>query len=83
MRIRAILNGEEKIFVSPKSLIVVGRPNAEKGVAVDLDLTPDMTVSRPHARIGIEDGEYWIEDPRAPAAPRSTIPRSRDAERFR
>ena len=65
MRIRAILNGEEKVFVSSKSLIVIGRPNAEKGVAVDLDLTPDMTVSRPHAQISFEDGKYWIEDPKS------------------
>src|SRR5204863_948202 len=28
-----------------------------------LDLTPDKTVSRPHALIGLEDGQYWIEDP--------------------
>lgn len=40
--------------------IVIGRPHA--GVTVDLDLTPDTKVSRPHARIWTEFGKYWIED---------------------
>jgi len=26
------------------------------------DLSPDMRTSRLHARIGKEDGEYWVED---------------------
>jgi FHA domain len=26
------------------------------------DLSPDMRISRLHARIGKADGEYWIED---------------------
>ncbi len=65
MRIHHIFNGDEKVFDSLKSLIVVGRPNDEKGVVVDLDLTPDKTVSRPHARISLEDGKYWIEDPKS------------------
>src|SRR5262249_51898483 len=29
---------------------------------VDIDLTPDLRVSRPHARISFADGQYWIED---------------------
>lgn len=65
MRIRAIFNGDEKTFDSSKSSIVVGRPNPETGVVVDLDLTPDMTVSRPHAYITFKDGKYWIEDPKS------------------
>src|SRR5688572_10846250 len=30
--------------------------------AVDIDLSPDINVSRKHARITFEHGEYWIED---------------------
>jgi adenylate cyclase len=60
MRIRYIYRGEEKIFNSPKASIIVGRPKAND--PVDLDLTPDMTVSRPHAYISFERGRYWIED---------------------
>ena len=65
MRIRANFDGDEKTFESTKSLVVVGRPNADKGVTVDFDLTPDMTVSRPHAFIGFDNGKYWIEDPKS------------------
>ena len=63
MRIRYIYRGEEKIFISPKMSIFVGRPKADE--PVDLDLTPDMLVSRPHAQIGIAQGHYWIEDPKS------------------
>jgi adenylate cyclase len=31
-------------------------------VEVELDLTPDDSVSRPHACIWVEHGKYWIED---------------------
>jgi adenylate cyclase len=31
-------------------------------VPVDIDLSPDLRVSRPHARISTEGGHYWIED---------------------
>jgi adenylate cyclase len=63
MRIRyfQIQQGEEKTFDSPASLIVIGRPKPGQ-VPVDLDLTPDLAVSRPHARISFENGAYWIED---------------------
>lgn len=62
MRIRYYYNGQEKTFETEKTLIVVGRPDSDKQVAVDLDLSPDKTVSRPHARIGFEEGRFWIED---------------------
>ena len=39
---------------------MVGRP--KPGVDVDLDLTPDDTVSRPHCRLWEKDGLWWIED---------------------
>lgn len=40
--------------------IVIGRP--KPGVQVDLDLSPDLLVSRPHARIGRDSSGLWIED---------------------
>jgi adenylate cyclase len=50
----------EKIFDQPCEAIVLGRPR--HGVHVDIDLSPDLRVSRPHARISIDHGLYWIED---------------------
>jgi hypothetical protein len=52
--------GKEQIIDYDVSTILIGRPSED--LAVDLDLTPDLTVSRPHARIWIEDGQYRIED---------------------
>ncbi|MCI0526434.1 MAG: GAF domain-containing protein [Nitrospira sp.] len=60
MQIIYTYQGKEKVFDTEKTEIILGRP--KKGVAVDLDLTPDQKVSRPHARIWVEKGEYWIED---------------------
>ncbi|MDF2439544.1 MAG: hypothetical protein JWN98_528 [Abditibacteriota bacterium] len=43
--------------------VVIGRPRPDSVVRPDFDLTPDFTVSRPHAAIWIERaGQYWIED---------------------
>ena len=39
---------------------LIGRPNAQQ--RIDIDLSPDTTVSRCHARIWLENGAYWIED---------------------
>ena len=52
--------GKEKVFDTKKVEAVIGRP--EKGRAVNLDLTPDTMVSRPHARVWLENGQCWIED---------------------
>jgi adenylate cyclase len=48
------------VFANTAAEIVIGRPFP--GRHVDLDLTPDEQVSRPHARIVYEHGAYWIED---------------------
>lgn len=56
MRIIYFYQGQEKVFESEKTEIILGRPKKE--VAVDLDLTPDQKVSRPHARIWMEKGQY-------------------------
>ncbi len=60
MRIRYWHRGNEKIFDKSAEAVVLGRPR--RGVHIDIDLTPDLRVSRPHARISAADGDYWIED---------------------
>jgi class 3 adenylate cyclase len=60
MRIVYLYRGKEGVFERGLSVVTVGRPKA--GVAVDLDLSPDEQVSRPHARLYLAGGIYWIED---------------------
>ncbi len=43
-----------------KAVVVVGRPNDR--TEVDIDLSPDTTVSREHAKLWLENGSCWIED---------------------
>jgi adenylate cyclase len=50
----------QRDFASAAQSILIGR--LEAGVKLDLDLTPDLKVSRVHARLFVEDGQYWIED---------------------
>ncbi|MBN1260996.1 MAG: GAF domain-containing protein [Anaerolineae bacterium] len=45
----------------PGDVIVFGRDDVS-GESVNIDLAPDWTVSRVHARIVFEDGAYWVED---------------------
>jgi adenylate cyclase len=52
--------GERKIFSREATEVIIGRPT--QSVRIDLDLRPDRSVSRPHARIWVEEGRYWIED---------------------
>jgi pSer/pThr/pTyr-binding forkhead associated (FHA) protein len=40
--------------------VVIGRPNSQH--SVDIDLSPDTTVSRLHARIWSKNGQFWVED---------------------
>lgn len=44
----------------PGDKAVIGRPNASQ--SVEIDLSPDTTVSRVHARIWFVDGHHWVED---------------------
>src|SRR5437588_80106 len=60
VRIHYRYRGNEKIFDKPAESVIIGRPR--HGVQVDIDLTPDLRVSRPHARISAAGGYYWIED---------------------
>ncbi len=50
-----------KEFRSPLQAILVGR-RASPEQRIDLDLSPDVTVSHRHARLSYEDGAYWVED---------------------
>src|SRR5687768_6115138 len=60
LRVILTFDGQERRKSFHKSEISIGRAN---GVAKpDLDLSPDVNVSRRHARIWIEDGKCWIED---------------------
>lgn len=60
MRIAYSYQGTERALDFEATQVVIGRP--KPGVKIDLDLTPDKAVSRPHARIWMEDGHCWIED---------------------
>src|SRR5262249_16683279 len=60
MRICYRYRGNHKIFDQPVEAVILGRPRP--GVHVDIDLTPDLRVSRPHAQISRADGQYWVED---------------------
>jgi adenylate cyclase len=60
MRITYVLDGRKTIFESEKTQLVIGRPRP--GQSVDLNLSPDKSVSRSHARLWVEKEEYWIED---------------------
>ncbi|MBV9210748.1 MAG: FHA domain-containing protein [Acidobacteria bacterium] len=56
MRITYSYQGEERIFERETSQVVIGRHNE------GIDLTPDLKVSRLHARVLVEDGKFWVED---------------------
>jgi len=60
MRIDYSYRGKERTFDTEKTEVIIGRP--KEGAVVDLDLTPDRSVSRLHTRIWIEEGECWIQD---------------------
>ncbi len=60
MRIRYSFQGRETVFDQDVTQAVIGRPLGE-GMP-DLNLAPDMRVSRRHARIWVEQGLCWIED---------------------
>jgi adenylate cyclase len=60
VRIRVSYQGNVSVFETTAPQVMVGR--SQEGDPVDLDLTPDQAVSRPHARISTEGSQYWIED---------------------
>lgn len=54
------LSGPPQQFETEAETVIIGR--LWRGQAVDLDLTPDNTVSRRHARLSEENGVVWLED---------------------
>ncbi len=60
MRIACAYHGVEKTWEIAEDDFVIGR--AHENSPLLLDLSPDKTVSRVHARIWKGDGCYWIED---------------------
>lgn len=60
MQITTRFNDTERTVEIDKPEIIVGRPNPY--IPPDLDLAPDVTVSRTHARIYEREGWFWIED---------------------
>jgi adenylate cyclase len=60
VRIHFTYNGKSAVFDKQIEKVIVGRP--KENVTVELDLTPDESVSRPHACIWIEGDQYWVED---------------------
>jgi adenylate cyclase len=60
MRIAYSFGGKDTTFTTDKPTILIGR--AKAGLVIDLDLTPDKTISRPHAAISVEGSRHWIED---------------------
>lgn len=56
MRITYSYQGDERVFERETSQVVIGRHND------GIDLSPDMKVSRLHARVFVEDGKFWVED---------------------
>ncbi|HLG15927.1 MAG TPA: TIR domain-containing protein [Blastocatellia bacterium] len=54
-------SGSEKSFSSSKDDIILGRP-LDQHQPIDLDLTPDLQVSRAHAKLFYELSTWWVED---------------------
>ena len=60
MRIVCSYRNSERTWEVDENDFVIGR--AHENAPLLLDLSPDKTVSRVHARIWKQDGGYWIED---------------------
>lgn len=60
MQVNLQYQGKWRIKTVEGTNIVIGRPNA--GTTVQIDLSPDTTVSRVHARVWQEDGQWWAAD---------------------
>ena len=60
IQLRIERDGTLRRWCKPEGAVVVGRGPA--AASVDVDLSDDPSVSRLHARIWYEHGEFWIED---------------------
>jgi 3',5'-cyclic AMP phosphodiesterase CpdA len=50
----------EEVYNSPSREVIIGRPGGE--LPVTLDLSPDLRVSRNHARLFYDLNTWWVED---------------------
>jgi len=60
LRLRVTFEGRELEKCFHKSSLVLGR--ASNAGKPDVDLSPDVNVSRRHARLWVEERDCWIED---------------------
>src|SRR5688572_3966736 len=61
LRIRYSYKDAHRLFESPLSDVTIGRPSASE--MPSLDLSPDFSTSRLHARICRDEaGRVWVED---------------------
>jgi hypothetical protein len=60
MQITYTYEGQQQTIDLAQTEVFIGRPNPH--LMPHLDLSPDGTVSRTHARLWVEEGNYWIED---------------------
>ena len=63
LRIVFTYKHQTKSITFDKSDVIVGRTTLRQ--PVDLDLSPDESVSRKHARIWIDNAEVWVNDLRS------------------
>jgi pSer/pThr/pTyr-binding forkhead associated (FHA) protein len=64
---RLLVEADNQEFdLSGKDIVVIGREDAVSNIYPDVDLTPhggeEGGVSRMHARIFVENGQYMLED---------------------
>jgi adenylate cyclase len=62
MKISYVYQDREDCFHTTEKQIILGRPRPGGTIVPDLDLSPDRTVSRPHARLWVDESRFWIED---------------------
>ena len=60
MQISYQYQGKWHIKKLSADVVTVGRPNNREGIHIDL--SPDTTVSRLHARVWLENEVCWLED---------------------
>jgi hypothetical protein len=51
-----------EIAIRLSKQVIIGRRKDDGDTEVELDLSPDQSVSRRHARVWVENGRCWIED---------------------
>ena len=61
MRLSLRFRDFDTAFERDAASLILGRPKPG-GMPPDVDLSPDLTVSRPHARLFLQDGKWRLED---------------------